>query len=185
MTETSSVSPRALTKPNVRHLEAMLQQNKVKAGTSSSLAPKTAYDESDDMKFYRRIRILQRSERKQSKVTVAVASPQILPTNVPVLSSAVDFEATDVQQQDEAENWNDVTSEQADGIDLDDLDNAIDHDTFREFLEMDDDAEREFSKSILINGLMTTQRALESLRGPTHVARQLHLQETTPTEKKP
>jgi hypothetical protein len=109
VTESSSVSPRALTKPNVRHLEAMLQQSKVKAGTSSSLASKTAYDESNNMKFYRRIRILQRSKRKQSNVNGAVASPKILLTNLPVLPSAADLEATGVKHQDEAESWDDAT----------------------------------------------------------------------------
>ena len=176
VTESSSVSPGALTKPNVRHLEAMLQQSKVKAGTSSSLAPKTAYDESDDIKFYRRIRILQRSKRKLSNVNGTIASPKILPTNLPVLPSAADLEAIGVKHEDEAENRDDATFEQADGVDLDDLDNSIDQETFKQILEMDDDAERDFSKAILMNALITTRRVLETLRGHTYVARKLRSQ---------
>jgi hypothetical protein len=115
----------------------------------------TVYDETEDVKYYRRVNVVQRQRRA-------------------VWELGKEFDSRTDQQIHQAQENEDkmvldriATEDSSDAGDIEILEifgDSVDAATFESFMEMDDDDEREFSKSIMINGLEQIEYAIRKIQ---------------------
>ena len=117
------------------------EMSHIKADQSVTVAPpKTAYDEAEDARFYRRLIILERRRRKTSAQLPQFHDDEDLQLDGDHPPPAGTASRT-------AQTTRAFSEKQL----LDELQDSVDLDTFHQILEMDedDDLEREFSKAIV------------------------------------
>lgn len=104
--------------------------------------PKTAYDEEQDLKYYRRVNIVHRQRR-------AVWEINTIP-GLPREPAAQMIEPREENVSEERYYGDDSSDEE----DLTALGESVDLNTFEQFLDMDEDAvEREFSRALILGSL--------------------------------
>ena len=177
----TSASPR---KTTVKHYNLVLQQLESERDLQDShiplvaRPPRSAYDEEEDIRYYRQIKVVQRRRRKVREVQPAENKIDKERSSVTIADGGViggedssSLETSDIAQTtaaraDHHEEDHDVTvSGESQTNDTNQLDSAvIDHDVFEQILEMDDDdEEREFSRAIIMDMLETNVRLVAEL----------------------
>ena len=143
-------------KSSVRHYALAFSRD---VSTDRSMAgltpPQTAFDESEDVQNYRRIRILQRRRRRVWDTDDLIASN----------GRGDDGGPADLEAGQETGS----TELAPDSIhDLGLLDGMVDINTFEQVLEMDDDDEREFSSFLVVGNLQEVSAALAKAKPLVH-----------------
>lgn len=134
---------------------ALSHAGKVSERLSPPRPPMTVYDETEDIKYYRRVNVVQRQRRA-------------------VWELGKEFDSRTDQQIHQAQENEDkmvldriATEDSSDAGDIEILEifgDSVDAATFESFMEMDDDDEPEFSKSIMINGLEQIEYAIRKIQ---------------------
>jgi osomolarity two-component system phosphorelay intermediate protein YPD1 len=143
-------------KVTVRHFQQAWSDTATGA-MAHKVSPETAYDESDDVQYYRRVQIVSRKRRKLWH------DP-----------APVDIEC-DTNMRDTAETSKEVSNlrhthgQKSDEIDgFEELSDILDKATFKQLLEMDgdfdDDDERAFSREICLGQFACLEVTLEQMR---------------------
>ena len=121
--------------------------------------PITAYEEAEDIKYYRRVNVVQR-QRRVVWESQADTNPEI---NEALRESNENGDEV-VLEAAAAEDFSDV----GDSEDIDLFVDAVNAMTFEQILEMDDsedEIEREYSKSIMIGGSESIERVIRQIQG--------------------
>jgi hypothetical protein len=157
--EDSPVAPPAEpSKVAVKHLTAVWA-GLDETSTVRTRPPISAYDESDDVQYYRRVQIVSRKRRKLWHNL----APDPIEANIKE-QDLVDL-STDVNETPFPEESHDQEAE-IEG--LDELNDIIDITTFKQLLEMDeevdDEDERAFSREICLGQFSSLEATLEKIR---------------------
>ena len=149
MHEPSDTPSKSSTKPLVQQIALMTGHSTMVATAAGPVAPKTAFDESEDVRFYRRVQVLERRKRKAWHRKIAALGSD----------ANEDGEKMDIDQEavSQAAREEDILNgEMQDSVDLA---------TFNQVLEMDDDdVEREFSREVVCSYLAFLGGNLERMR---------------------
>lgn len=147
--EPSDTPSRTSTKPLVQQIALMTGESAMGATAAGPVVPKTAFDESEDVRFYRRVQVLERRKRKAwHRKTAALEN-----------DCKEDGEKMDIDQEAVSE------AAQAEDTPHEEVQASIDLATFNQVLEMDeDDVEREFSREVICSYLASLREHLEQMR---------------------
>ncbi|KAF7191184.1 Multistep phosphorelay regulator 1 [Pseudocercospora fuligena] len=122
------------------------------------LAPTTAFDESDDVKYYRRVRMVQWKRHRAWETPTPGAQRAQRDRTGDVIEELT-------QQEDDNESTKDEQDRD------EERDNAVayfgedvDFSTFEQILEMDDDIEREFSREVILGSLETCRITFNNIK---------------------
>lgn len=120
--------------------------------------PKTAYDEVEDLKYYRRINVIQRQRR------VVWESNIVSNLNI---DESIQCGENDDQEPPTERYYGDDLSDDSSAECIAALGDSIDVDNFKQILEMDDsddEVEREFSRSMILGGLGQIEETIRKMQ---------------------
>ncbi len=138
------------TKPLVQQIALVTGGSTVVAAAAGPVVAKTAFDESEDVRFYRRVQVLERRKRKAwHRKAVALGS-----------DPNEDGEKMDIDQEAVSE-----TAQAEDTPHEEEVQDSVDLATFNQVLEMDeDDVERVFTRDLVCSYLASLRGFLEQMR---------------------
>lgn len=149
---TSAMAPR---KTIVKgHTVAMQYTSEAPGPTTAPRPIVTAYDEADDMRYYRRIKLLHR-QRRPAWVQPYTSQPSDIP-DVHIQPSPVHEQTKSLPSS----SYYDIDSDEDTAFDYGD---AVDPETFEQILEMDEDDERDFSRCIILDFFESVETSMVEL----------------------
>jgi hypothetical protein len=156
----SETEPRKKCVRDLRELSAAISSDGNCSGNlGPPRPPKTAYDEVEDVKYYRRVNVVQRQRRAVWELDITAKS------TLEQLSQQTQRQA---HEGFEKSYYGEEISDGSDAECLADLRDFVDVEGFRYLLDVDsenfDEIEREFSRSLILNGLRDIELAIRRIQ---------------------
>ncbi|KXS95844.1 hypothetical protein AC578_1195 [Pseudocercospora eumusae] len=140
------------------HAMILADTSIVSVDEAVQLAPTTAFDESDDVRHYRRVRMVQCKRQRAWETTTPGAQQAQTNRHEDVTKDLAqqndDNESANYEQDHDEERDNAVASFGED----------VDLSNFEQILEMDDDIEREFSREVILGSLEICRVTSDSIK---------------------